>query len=204
MLWHALALLCRFSRYLTNIDDFGGLGEANYELETFVKYDIQHSDKYSRKRHTRWWPGPSLRTAAVQGSGGWEEANCNAIQEKYDFHKIGKYGLCSANKYCSTTCATEIASVRRQPSAGEEGGDCCSVPVAHQIGRSTISNITGNSWGLPIHLLRVVWLFLMKWGWRFAPPSWDRLDRPHCIRDSKHAYFLIREIQMKRYTVWSV
>jgi len=22
---------------------------------------------------------------------------------------------------------------------------------------------------------------LMKWGWRFAPPSWDRLDRPHCI-----------------------
>ena len=43
---------------------------AKYDLETFVKYNIQHSDKYSRKRHARWWPGPSPRTAAVQGSRG--------------------------------------------------------------------------------------------------------------------------------------
>ena len=61
------------------------------------------------------------------------------------------------------------------------GGEGCSLPVAHQIGRSTILNISGNSWGLPIHLLRVVWIFLMNWCRRFAPPSWDRLDRPHCI-----------------------
>ena len=119
---HCLTTLCRFCRYFKNIDDSGGLGQAKYDLEAFVKYDIQHSDKYSRKRHARWWPGPSLRTAAVQDSRGWEEANCNAIQEKYDFHKIGKYGMCWANKYCKTTCATEIASVRRQPSAAEEGG----------------------------------------------------------------------------------
>ena len=59
-----------YFRYFTNIDDFGGLGQAKYDLEAFVKYVIQHSDKYSRKRHTRWWPGPSLRTAAVQDSRG--------------------------------------------------------------------------------------------------------------------------------------
>ena len=94
MLWLALTTLCRFCRYLKKIGDFGGLGQAKYDLEAFVKYDIHHSDKYSRKRHARWWPGPSLRTAAVQGSRGWEEANCNAVQEKYDFHKIGKYGMC--------------------------------------------------------------------------------------------------------------
>ena len=91
---HFLTTLCRFCRYLKKIGDFGGLGQAKYDLEAFVKYDIQRSDKYSRKRHARWWPGPSLRTAAVQGSRGWEEANCNAVQEKYDFHKIGKYGMC--------------------------------------------------------------------------------------------------------------
>ena len=60
------------------------------------------------------------------------------------------------------------------------GGEGCSLTVAHQIGRSTISNILGNSWGLPIHLLMVVWILMLKCGQRFAPPSWDRLDRPHC------------------------
>ena len=63
------------------------------------------------------------------------------------------------------------------------GGEGCSLPVAHQIGRSTILNISGNSWGLPIHQLRVVWIFLMNLCRRFAPPSWDRLDRPHCTWD---------------------
>ena len=91
---HFLTTLCRFCRYLKKVGDFGGLGQAKYDLEAFVKYDIHHSDKYSRKRHARWWPGPSPRTAAVQGSRCWEEANCNAVQEKYDFHKIGKYGMC--------------------------------------------------------------------------------------------------------------
>ena len=48
---HFLTTLCRFCRYLKKVGDFGGLGQAKYDLEAFVKYDIHHSDKYSRKRH---------------------------------------------------------------------------------------------------------------------------------------------------------
>ena len=44
---HCLTTLCRFCRYLKKIDDFGGLGQAKYDLGAFVKYNDQHSDKYS-------------------------------------------------------------------------------------------------------------------------------------------------------------
>ena len=66
------------------------------------------------------------------------------------------------------------------------GGEGCSVPATHQIGRSTVSNILGNSWDLPIHALRVIWNFVLQWGWRFAPPSWLRLDRRHCMLFTGH------------------
>ena len=49
-----------------------------------------------------------------------------------------------------------------------------------QLGRSTISNISGNSWGLPIHLLRVIGIFSLQWEQRSAPPFWERLDWGHC------------------------
>ena len=60
------------------------------------------------------------------------------------------------------------------------GGEGCSVPATHQIGRSTVSNILGNSWSLPIHTLRVVWNFSLQWCRRLSPPFWLRLDCRHC------------------------
>ena len=79
------------------------------------------------------------------------------------------------------TCICQNSSVAGRQPPGEDVGEGCSVPAAYQIGRSSISNILGNSWGLPIHVLRVFWIFLLQWGRRFAPPSWLRLDRRHCI-----------------------
>ena len=61
------------------------------------------------------------------------------------------------------------------------GGEGCSHPAAHQIVRSTVSNILGNSWGLPIHALRVVWNFSLQRCRRLSPPFWLRLDCSHCI-----------------------
>ena len=61
------------------------------------------------------------------------------------------------------------------------GGEGCSVPTTHQIGRSTVSNILGNSWSLPIHALRVVWNFSLQWCRRLSPPFWLRLDCRHCM-----------------------
>ena len=70
----------------------------------------------------------------------------------------------------------------RAAAARWRGGDGCSFPAAHQSGRSTISNISGNSWDLFINVLRVFWTFTLHWGRRSAPHLWDRLDQPHCNR----------------------
>ena len=72
----------------------------------------------------------------------------------------------------------------RAAAARWRGGDGCSFPAAHQSGRSTISNISGNSWDLFINVLRVFRTFTLHWGRRSAPHLWDRLDRPHCMRQS--------------------
>ena len=79
------------------------------------------------------------------------------------------------------TCICQNSSVAGRQLPGEDAGEGCSVPAAYQIGRSSISNVLGNSWGLPIRVLRVFWIFLLQWGRRFAPPSWLRLDRRHCM-----------------------
>ena len=33
---------------------------------------------------------------------------------------------------------------------------------------------------LPSNILRVIWIFTLQWGGRFAPHSWDRPDWAHC------------------------
>ena len=78
-------------------------------------------------------------------------------------------------------CICQNGSVAGRQPPGEDVGEGCSVPATYQNGRSSISNILGNSWGLPIHVLRVVCIFSLLWGRRFAPPSWLRLDCRHCI-----------------------
>ena len=82
--------------------------------------------------------------------------------------------------FCKVICICQNGSVAGRQPPGEDVGEGCSVPAAHQIGCSSISNILGNSWGLPIHVLRVFWIFLLKMDRRFAPPSWLSLDRRHC------------------------
>ena len=82
--------------------------------------------------------------------------------------------------FCKVICICQNGSVAGRQPPGEDVGEGCSVPAAYQIGRSSISNILGNSWGLPIHVLRVVCIFSLLWGRRFAPPSWLRLDCRHC------------------------
>ena len=42
---------------------------------------------------------------------------------------------------------------------GGRGGEGCSLPVAHQSGRSTILNISGNSLDLFVNVLRVFFNF---------------------------------------------
>ena len=82
--------------------------------------------------------------------------------------------------FCKVICICQNSSVAGRQPPGEDVGEGCSVPATYQIGRSSILNILGNSWGLPIHVLRVVWIFSLLWGRRFAPPSWLRLDRRNC------------------------
>ena len=83
--------------------------------------------------------------------------------------------------FCKVICICQNGSVAGRQPPGEDVGEGCSVPAAYQNGRSSISNILGNSWGLPIHVLRVVCIFSLLWGRRFAPPSWLRLDCRHCM-----------------------
>ena len=65
--------------------------------------------------------------------------------------------------------------------AGWRGGEGCSHPAAHQIGRSTISNSAGNSWDIFINVLKVFRRSVMQCCQWIAPPSRARLDCRHCI-----------------------
>ena len=76
--------------------------------------------------------------------------------------------------YLSKHLSSRAAAARRR------GGDGCSLPAAHQNGRSTISNISGNSWDISSPILRVIGNFSLQWARRSAPHLWDRPDRPHC------------------------
>ena len=82
-----------------------------------------------------------------------------------------------AEKYCRKTW--DLLS-SRAAAARWRGGDGCSFPAAHQLGRRRILNISGNCWDLFINVLRVIWIFTRYWGRRSDPHLWARLDRPHC------------------------
>ena len=82
--------------------------------------------------------------------------------------------------FCKVICICQNGSVAGRQPPGEDVGEGCSVPAAHQNGRSSILNILGNSWGLPVHVLRVICIFSPLWCQRFAPPFWLRLDCRHC------------------------
>ena len=86
--------------------------------------------------------------------------------------------MCGVKKYC---CKTQDLLSSRAAAARWRGGDGCSLPAAHQNGRSTISNISGNSWDLSSPILRVIGNFTLQWARRSAPHLWEGLDRPHCI-----------------------
>ena len=119
--------------------------------------------------------------AAVIISRCWVDAHALvqlSVQQKYDFQNIEKYGVLGGKKYCRKTW--DLLS-SRAAAARWRGGDGCSLPATHQIGPSTISNISGNSWDLFINVLRVFWTLTLHWGRRFAPPSCARLDCRHCI-----------------------
>ena len=69
--------------------------------------------------------------------------------------------------------------------AGWRGGEGCSHPAAHQIGRSTISNSAGNSWDIFINVLKVFRRSVMQCCQWIAPPSRARLDCRHCTNRFK-------------------
>ena len=109
--------------------------------------------------------------AAVIISRCWVDAHALvqlSVQQKYDFQNIEKYGVLGGKKYCRKTW--DLLS-SRAAAARWRGGDGCSLPATHQIGPSTISNISGNSWDLFINVLRVFWTLTLQWGRRFAPPA---------------------------------
>ena len=97
--------------------------------------------------------------------------------------EIGKYGLLGAKKsWCKAReAAAALLLVSTPPTmGGGRGGEGCSHPATHQIGRSTISNTSGNSLDLPFNVLRVFWRSVMQCCQWFAPPSCARLDCGHC------------------------
>ena len=61
--------------------------------------------------------------------------------------------------------------------AGWRGGEGCSHPAAHQIGRSTISNSAGNSWDIFINVLKVFRRSVMQCCQWIDPPCRARLVR---------------------------
>ena len=91
-----------------------------------------------------------------------------------------KSGNMDVVNQANTIASDECPSVARWP-ASEEGGDCCSLPATHQIDRRACPNISGTSWGLSIHYLRAIEDVPLQLERRFAPPFWERLDRPHCM-----------------------
>ena len=98
----------------------------------------------------------------------------------------GRVGGCSVqfeNSFVYIQAASQIL-LSSSPASGERrGGEGCSLPATHQNGRSTISNISGNSWDLSSPILRVIGNLTLQWARRSAPHLWEGLDRPHCNFD---------------------
>ena len=96
---------------------------------------------------------------------------CYALILPYFCHESNF--LFSRNMICqkmrNTVCLVERNPMQQEKAGncsvtlwlweGEEGGEGCSLPVAHQSGRSTILNISGNSLDLFVNVLRVFFNF---------------------------------------------
>ena len=92
---------------------------------------------------------------------------------KHWWNLIGKWGVsfpgrvggCSVqfeNSFVYIQAASQIL-LSSSPASGERrGGEGCSLPATHQNGRSTISNISGNSWDLQSHILWVIGNFTLQ------------------------------------------
>ena len=116
---------------------------------------------------------------------------CYALILPYFCHEFNF--LFSRNMICqkmrNTVCLVERNPMQQEKAGncsvtlwlweGEEGGEGCSLPVAHQSGRSTILNISGNSLDLFVNVLRFFFILTVHWGRRSAPHLWEGLDRPH-------------------------
>ena len=103
-----------------------------------------------------------------------------SVQQKYDLPKNEKYCVLGGKKSDATRKSWKLFS-NPLTVRGWRGGEGCSLPVAHQSGRSTILNISGNSLDLFVNVLRVFLILTVHWGRRSAPHLWEGLDRPHCI-----------------------
>ena len=102
-----------------------------------------------------------------------------SVQQKYDLPKNEKYCVLGGKKSDATRKSWKLFS-NPLTVRGWRGGEGCSLPVAHQSGRSTILNISGNSLDLFVNVLRVFLILTVHWGRRSAPHLWEGLDRPHC------------------------
>ena len=145
-----------------------------YVKNLFLGNSIKHCDKY------RW----KMCIAAVINSIKffatllpWVQPS---VQRKYDLQKNEKYCVLGGKKSNATRRSWKQFS-NPLTVGGWRGGEGCSLPVAHQSGRSTISNISGNSLDLFVNVLRVFWILTVHWGRRSAPHLWEGLDRPHCM-----------------------
>ena len=103
-----------------------------------------------------------------------------SVQQKYDLPKNEKYCVLGGKKSDATRKSWKLFS-NPLTVRGWRGGEGCSLPVAHQSGRSTILNISGNSLDLFVNVLRFFLILTVHWGRRSAPHLWEGLDRPHCI-----------------------
>ena len=101
------------------------------------------------------------------------------VQQKYDLPKNEKYCVLGGKKSDATRKSWKLFSTPPTLGGGR-GGEGCSLPVAHQSGRSTILNISGNSLDLFVNVLRFFLILTVHWGRRSAPHLWEGLDRPHC------------------------
>ena len=101
------------------------------------------------------------------------------VQQKCDLPKNEKYCVLGGKKSDATRKSWKLFSTPPTLGGGR-GGEGCSLPAAHQSGRSTILNISGNSLDLFVNVLRVFLILTVHWGRRSAPHLWEGLDRPHC------------------------
>ena len=113
--------------------------------------------------------------AAVMNSRCWVAAMHQFCQRKYDLPKNEKYCVLGGKKSDATRKSWKLFSTPPTLGGGR-GGEGCSLPVAHQSGRSTILNISGNSLDLFVNVLRVFLILTVHWGRRSAPHLWEGLD----------------------------